>query len=60
MTTPPKYRSHNRYKGRVSIQGAYYHIIICTHQRQKILADNKVASIIFNTFDWLETENRLE
>ena len=60
MTPPPKYRSHNRYKGRVSIQGAYYHIIICTHQRQKVLANDKVASIIFSTFDWLEAENRLE
>ena len=60
MTSPPKYRSHNRHKGRVSIPGAYYHIIICTHQRQKILADNTVASNIFDTFDWLETQNRLE
>ena len=60
MTTAPKYHSHNRHKGRVSILGAYYHIVICTHQRQKILADNIVASIIFSTFDWLETENRLE
>ena len=60
MTTPPKYRSHNRYKGRVSIPGAYYHIIICTYQRQKILADNKIARIIFSTFNWLETGHRLE
>ena len=60
MTTHPKYCSHNRHKGRVSIQGAYYHIVIGTYQRQKILADNTVASIIFNSFDWLETENRLE
>ena len=60
MITLPKYRSNNRYKGRVSVQGVYYHIIICTYQKQKILADNKVASIIFRTFDWLETENRLE
>ena len=60
MTTAPKYHSHNRHKGRVSILGAYYHIVICTHQRQKILTDNIVASIIFSTFDWLETENRLE
>ena len=60
MTASSKYRSNNRYKGRASIPGVYYHIIVCTHQRQKILADNKVASIIFNTFDWLETENRLE
>ena len=60
MTTLSKYRSGNRSKGRVSIPGAYYHIIICTHQRQKILANNTIASIIFDTFDWLETENRLE
>ncbi len=60
MTTSSKYRSGNQYKGRVSIPGAYYHIIICTHQRQKILANNTIVSIIFDTFDWLETENRLE
>ena len=60
MNAPPKYRSQDLRKGRASIPGAYYHIIICTHQRQQILADDKVASIIFKTFDWLETENRLE
>ena len=25
-----------------------------------MLADNKIASIIFDTFDWLETEHRLK
>ena len=55
-----KYLSHNLRKGRFSIQGVYYHIIICTYKRQKILAKDKVTSIIFNTFDWLQTENRLE
>ena len=55
-----KYRNHNLRKGRASIPGAYYHIIICTHQRRKMLADNKIASIIFDTFDWLETEHRLK
>ncbi|MDE0401153.1 MAG: transposase [Candidatus Poribacteria bacterium] len=60
MTTSSKCHSGNRYKGRVSIPGAYYHIIICTHQRQKILADNTIALIIFNTFDWLEAENCIE
>ena len=60
MNTLPKYRSQDLRKGRASIPGAYYHIIICTHQRRRILADDKVASIIFKTFDWLETENRLE
>ena len=60
MTTSSKYRSGNRHKGRVSIPGVYYHIIVCTYQRQKILANNTVASIIFSTFDWLEAENRIE
>ena len=60
LDIPHKYRSNNRQKGRISIHGAYYHVVICTHQRKKILADKKVASIIFDTFDWLETENRLE
>jgi len=55
-----KYRNHNLRRGRFSIPGAYYHIIICTHQRRQVLADKKVASIIFETFDWLEAENRLE
>ena len=55
-----KYRNHNLRKGRISIPGAYYHIIICTHQRRQVLADKKVASIIFKAFDWLEAENRLE
>ena len=58
MNTVPQHRSHNLRKGRTSIQGTYYHIIICTHQRQKILTDPTIASIIFKTFDWLETENR--
>ena len=60
MNTAAKHRSHNLRKGRTSIQGTYYHIIICTHQRQKILMDRTIASIIFKTFDWLETENRQE
>ena len=55
-----KYRNHNLRKGRVSIPGAYYHIIICTDQRRKVLADDKMASIIFQTFDWLEAESRLK
>ena len=60
MNNAPKHQSHNLRKGRASIQGTYYHIIICTHQRQKILMDRTIASIIFKTFDWLETENRQE
>ena len=60
MNTFPKYRSHTLQTGRHSIPGTYYHIIFVTHQRQRVLANDTVASIIFQTFDWLETENRLE
>ena len=60
MHIPPKYRSQNLRKGRYSIAGAYYHIVITTHRRQRILASDNIASIIFKTFDWLEAENRLE
>ena len=55
-----KYRNHNLRKGRASIPGVYYHIIISTHQRRKVLMNDKIASIIFNTFDWLETERRIQ
>ena len=60
MNTSPKYRSQDLRKGRYSISGAYYHIIIVTYQRQRILANDNIASIVFKTFDWLEAENRLE
>ena len=60
MNALQKHRSHTLRTGRHSIPGTYYHIVIVTHQRQRILANNTVASIIFETFDWLETENRLE
>lgn len=60
MTTAPKYRNRHLRKGRVSLQNTYYHVIVCTQHRQKILMDSTIASIIFKTFDWLETENRQE
>ena len=60
MNTSPKYRSQDLRKGRYSISGAYYHIIIVIHQRQRILANDNIASIVFKTFDWLEAENCLE
>ena len=55
-----EYRNQNLRKGRVSIPGAYYHIIICTHRRHKVLANDKIASIIFEAFDWLETQSRMK
>ncbi len=54
-----KFSNHDLRKGRTSISGAYYHIIINTHQRLPLLANNNVASIIFETFDWLETKHRI-
>ena len=54
-----KYRNHNLRKGRVSIPGIYYHIIIKTHQQRQSLTSDDVASIIFETFDWLEAKGRL-
>ncbi len=60
MNTFPKHRSHTLQTGRHSIPGTYYHIIVVTHQRQRVLANDPVASIIFQTFDWLETESRLK
>ena len=55
-----KYRNYDLRKGRASIPGAYYHIIICTHKRREVLANHKIASIIFQTFDWLETQRRIK
>ena len=60
MNTPTKYRSQNLRKGRYAIPGTYYHIVTLTHQRQQILATPQTSSIIFKTFEWLETKNRLE
>ena len=60
MNALQKHRSHTLRTGRQSIPGTYYHIVIVTHQRQQILANNVVASIIFKTFDWLEAQNRIE
>ncbi len=60
MKTFPKHRSHTLCTGRHSIPGTYYHIVIVTNKRLRILSDNKVASIIFQTFDWMEAEKRLE
>ena len=60
MNISPEYRSQNLRKGRYSVPGAYYHIVIVTHQRQPRLANDHAAPIIFKTFDWLETRKRLE
>ncbi len=52
---------HNQLrKGRRSIPGAYYSITISTHKRNPILANAQIANTIFETFDWLETQDRIK
>ena len=45
-------------KGRKSIAGIYYSITIATHNRIPILTMPDVPNIIFDCFDWLETNDR--
>ncbi len=47
-------------KGRTSIQEAYYSVTIATFNRKPILSTPKIPDIIFNCFDWLETDKRLK
>ena len=51
----PGYRSLR--KGRSSIPGAYYSLTLTTIERKPLLANEKVAAVIFDAFDWLETNN---
>ena len=55
----PSRGSHHLRKGRQSIPGAYYFLITSTFDRRPILADSEVARIIFQTFEWLETQDRI-
>lgn len=47
-------------KGRKSIPGAYYFITVATHDRTHVLTATGVSDIIFECFNWLETEGRLK
>ncbi len=42
-------------KGRRSIPDAYYFLTLSTIDRKPLLANEKVAAVIFQAFDWLET-----
>ena len=53
----PSRGSHHLRKGRQSIPGAYYFLITSTFDRRPILANFEVARIIFQTFEWLETQD---
>ncbi len=46
-------------KGRHSIPGVYYFLTLTVLDRSPLLATNKIANIIFESFDWLETKERL-
>ena len=45
-------------KGRHSIPGTYY-LTFTTLNKKPILATPKIADIVFESFDWLETNDRL-
>jgi putative transposase len=60
MKHTPNQGHHQLRKGRHSIPGAYYFVTICTLNKNPILANTEVANIIFESFDWLETEARLK
>ena len=46
-------------KGRHSIPGTYYYLTFTTLNKNLLLATPKIADIIFQAFDWLETNDRL-
>ena len=46
-------------KGRHSIPGTYYSVTLATLNKNPLLATPKIADIIFQAFDWLETNERL-
>ena len=47
-------------KGRQSIQGAYYSVTLATENRNPLLTTPGTPDIIFQCFDWLETNERLQ
>ena len=46
-------------KGRYSVPEAFYLLTTTTHNRKPILTKKGVAQIIFDVFEWLETEERI-
>ena len=55
----PSRGSHRLRKGRQSIPEAYYFLTTSTFNRRPILANAEAARIIFQTFEWLETQGRI-
>ena len=56
--TPPRGHRQLR-KGRQSIPGFYYSLAVSTLNKIPLLANTEAADIIFKSFDWLETNERL-
>ena len=46
-------------KGRHSIPSTYYYLTLTTLNKKPLLATPKIADIIFQSLDWLETNDRL-
>ena len=46
-------------KGRHSIPGTYYYLTLSTLKKKQLLTTPEIADIIFQSFDWLETNDRL-
>ena len=59
MNRFPNRGNHQLRKGRQSIPGAHYSLTTSTFDRRPILANDEIAQIIFETFEWLETQGRI-
>lgn len=54
-------KGHNQLrKGRWSTPGTYYSVTLATFHREPLLTTPGTPRIIFQCFDWLETDKRLE
>ena len=60
MTQTPNKGHRQLRKGRQSIQDAYYSVTLATENRDPLLTTPGTPDIIFQCFDWLETNERLQ
>lgn len=59
MNPLPNRRSHQLRKGQHVASGTYYFLTTATFKRRHILSNSQVAQVIFDSFQWLENENRI-
>ena len=59
MNLLPNRKSHQLRKGRHAASGTYYFLTTATFKRRRIFSTPEVAQIIFDSFQWLENENRI-